>query len=131
MYQVACGIMIIFLSFSTAAAQSLSEGSLWKNTNNSLLLITKIDTSQNTFVGTFVNYHPQFPQCQGVGVPVSGRMDATNLAFVANFAPCSKTITVWKGSIAGSTIKTNYDLRYVDTNFEIQPAAGSDDFTKQ
>ena len=131
MIRLVCGILALFLLASPSAGQGLTEGSLWKNQNNSLLFITKVDTAKNIFGGTFVNYHPNFPQCQGIGVPVSGEISGNNVKFVANFAPCSKTITVWKGSMSNSIINTTWDLRYVDTNYDIQPASGSDDFTKQ
>jgi len=126
-----CGLFTVLFTASFSQAQTLTEGSLWKNTKNSLLLITKIDTTKNIFGGTFVNYATGFPQCVGVGVPVSGEINGSDVKFVANFAPCSKTITVWKGTISGSTIATTYDLRYVDVNYDIQPDTGSDTFTKQ
>jgi hypothetical protein len=115
---------------STANAQSLPEKSLWKNAKGSFLFITKVDTANSTFRGTFVNYATGYT-CEGVPVAISGTTNGSNVSMVANFAPCASTITIWKGTVSGSTFNTNFELRYVDTNYTFQEDKGSDVFTKQ
>jgi hypothetical protein len=131
MKRVICGLVITLLSLTTAQAQSLPEGSIWKNGRDSVLIVSKVDTTKNTFIGTFINHATGFPQCQGVGVPVFGSIATSGVTFVANFGVCSNTITVWKGTVSGSTLTTNYDLWYVDNNFDFQEDKQSDVFTKQ
>src|SRR5262245_24307524 len=96
-----------------AAAQSLPEWSAWKNQRTSLLIVTKVDSGKGAFIGTFINNADGFA-CQGIGVPVTGKIKDSSVTFIANFATCHNTITAWKGTLSGNTITTDWDLWYVD-----------------
>lgn len=124
------GLVLSLLAAFGARAQGLPEQSLWKNGKGSFLFVTKVDTSSKTFRGTFVNYAKGY-KCEGVPVDVAGTVNGNAVSMVASFAPCAQTITIWQGTISGSTINTTFDLRYVDPSYKFQQDQGSDVFTKQ
>ena len=97
-----------------------------------MLVVTNVDSAKNTFVGTFINRAPN-TQCIGIGVPVSGEISGSDVKFVASFPGTlhSKTITIWTGTISGTTLSTNYDLRYVASDYTFGTDTGQDAFTKQ
>jgi avidin family protein len=127
---LAASIISLFVSATPCLAQSLPEWSVWKNQRDSLLVVTSVDAAKNTFVGTFINRAPN-TQCIGVGVPMSGEISGNSVKFVANFAPCSKTITIWSGTLSGTVLTTNYDLRYVAKDYTFGTDTGQDVFNKQ
>jgi hypothetical protein len=130
MKNVISAFVLGLLLVSTANAQGLPEQSLWKNTKGSLLLVTKVDTEKNSFSGTFVNYAAGYA-CRGVPVGITGTVSGDTVSMVANFEPCAATITIFKGTLSGSSLSITFDLRYVDKNHTFQQAQGSDVFTKQ
>jgi hypothetical protein len=116
---------------SGANAQGLAEQSLWKNTKGSLLLITKVDAANKSFRGTFINYAKGY-SCEGVPINVAGRLEDDNkVSMVGSFAPCAQTITIWQGTVSGSTLNITFDLRYVDKDYRFQETRGADTFTRQ
>ena len=130
MKNVVGAIVLSLLFVSAANAQGLPEQSLWKNTKGSLLLVTKVDAEKNTFSGTFVNYATGYA-CNGVPVRITGSVNGNDVVMVANFEPCAATITIFKGTLSGSSLNITFDLRYVDKNHTFQQVQGSDVFTKQ
>lgn len=130
MKNVVGAFVLSLLLVFTANAQGLPEQSLWKNTKGSLLLVTKVDTEKNAFSGTFVNYAAGYA-CNGVPVRIAGTISGNDVSMVANFEPCAATITIFKGTLSGSSLNITFDLRYVDKNHTFQQAQGSDVFTKQ
>lgn len=124
------GLSAALAFFSAAEAQTLPEWSVWKNQRSSLLIVSKVDPANGTFIGSFIN-NAQGYRCQGVSVPVSGRVKADDVSFVANFAPCDNTMTVWKGTVSGPTMATSFILWYIDSNYEFQEIRDQDTFTKQ
>jgi hypothetical protein len=112
-----------------ASAQSLPEWSVWKNQRTSLLVVSTIDTTTGDFKGTFINNAKGY-KCQGYAVPITGRVTGSDVKFVANFAPCANTITVWKGKLVSNTIVTDWLLKYVDSNDDWQELKDSDTFTQ-
>ena len=115
---------------SGARAQGLPEQSLWKNSKGSLLLVTKVDAAGKSFRGTFVNYAKGY-SCEGVPIAVSGSFDGDSVSMVGSFAPCAQTITIWQGTVSGSTLNITFDLRYVDKQYKFQETKGADTFTRQ
>jgi hypothetical protein len=124
-------ILLVFLLVTgfapTVIAQSLPEWSIWKNQRTSLLIITKVNAG--TFIGTFINNAEGY-KCQGFGVPITGKITGTKVTFVANFAPCSNTITAWKGILSGNTIVADWDLWYADDDANFHEDKKQDTFTK-
>ncbi len=129
MQRLLLALLLVAGLVPSAIAQSLPEWSIWKNQRNSLLIITKVDAGAGTFIGTFINNAGGF-KCQGFGVPVTGKIAGSNVAFVANFAPCSNTITAWKGTLSGDTITTDWDLWYADADANFHELKDKDAFTK-
>lgn len=127
MKRMLLGLVLFILWFGTANAQNLSAWSTWKNQRSSLLIVTKVDASTGAFEGTFINNATGF-KCQGVAVAMSGKVTGSNITFVANFAPCSNTITVWSGKLSSTQITTDWELWYVDSNLSFQQLKGQDIF---
>lgn len=129
-----CGLAASVLLCTTANAQTLPEWSIWKNDKTSLLVVTKVDTTAGTFIGTFLNNATGY-DCQGFAVPIKGTISGNSITFVANFAPCDNTITVWQGSFTSSTeFKTDWVLWYAakpSTGYEFRQLKDTDVFTKQ
>lgn len=128
--QMTALVLGLLAAASGANAQGLAEQSLWKNTKGSLLLITKVDAAGKTFRGTFVNYAKGY-SCEGVPIAVSGKFDDDKVSMVGSFAPCAQTMTIWQGTVSGSTLSITFDLRYVDKEYRFQETKGSDTFTRQ
>ena len=132
--KVQTGVQVLVLSLLAVApvaqAQGFAEQSLWKNTKGSLLLITKVDEAGKSFRGTFVNYAKGY-SCEGVPIAVSGTFDGDRVSMVGSFAPCAQTMTIWRGTVSGSTLNISFDLRYVDKEYRFQETKGSDVFTRQ
>jgi Avidin family len=120
-------LLLVTGSAPTAIAQSLPEWSIWKNQRTSLLIVTKV--SADIFMGTFINNAQGF-KCQGVAVPIAGKSTGDKVTFVANFAPCSNTITAWKGTLSGNTITADWDLWYADDDGNFHEDKSQDTFTK-
>ena len=116
---------------SAASSQGLPEPSLWKNEKGSLLLIAKVDTTKNTFSGTYVDYDKVHAACVGVPVEINGTVSGNNVSIVGNFERCAQTITIWKGTLSGTTLSATFDVRYVDKNYTFKEDKGSDVYTKQ
>lgn len=111
-------------------AQSLSPWSVWQNQSSSLLIVTTVDTAKGTFKGTFINGNTSYI-CVGVPVQMGGTVDKNNnVIAVANFAPCTNTITIWKGTVAAKTLPMPWTLTYVDSNGTFQTLTGQDTFNQ-
>jgi hypothetical protein len=124
------GALLLLIGLtSITSAQSLPEWSVWKNQYTSLLIVTKVDSATGNFIGTFINNAKGY-ECQGIGVPVTGKIKGSSVAFVANFASCHNTITGWKGTLSGNTITTDWDLWYADPDANFHEMKGQDTFTK-
>jgi Avidin family len=123
---------IVALAFastlSDTKAQTIPDWSVWKNQRTSLLIVSKVE-SDGGFVGTFINNAPGY-RCRGVPATISGVATGTNVMFIANFAPCSNTITVWKGTLSTNTLDTTWVLHYVDPQGNFQELTDKDTFTK-
>jgi hypothetical protein len=117
-------LLLIGLSLD-AAAQSLPSPSTWKNQRGSFLYVSFIDSGGN-FRGQFINNASNF-QCKGTSYDTAGRAAGPVVFFVVTFAPCN-TVTRWRGRWTGQTIKTTWDLTYVDQNGQVRTMKGSDDF---
>ena len=129
MKRFAC-CLLLALGLSTAArADGLPEWSIWKNPRESLLIITTVDTAAGTFTGTFINNAKGY-RCAGFGVPIKGKINGSNLVFVANFAPCVNTITAWKGTLADKTISTSWQLWSADDDGNFKDLKNDDVFTR-
>ena len=128
--QMSALVLGLLAGASGAQAQGLPEQSLWKNTKGSLLLITKVDEASKSFRGTFVNYAKGY-SCEGVPIAVSGSFDGDSVSMVGSFAPCAQTMTIWRGTVSGSTLSITFDLRYVDKEYKFQETKGADVFTRQ
>jgi hypothetical protein len=110
-------------------AQSLSPWSVWQNQSSSLLIVTTVDAKGN-FNGTFINGNTNYI-CVGVPVQMTGTVDKNNnVVAVANFAPCTNTITIWKGALTGKTLPMHWTLTYVDSNGTFQTQSGQDTFNQ-
>ena len=124
------GCLLLALGFSTAAsADGLPEWSIWKNSRESMLIVTNVDTAAGTFTGTFINNAKGY-RCSGLGVPVKGKISGNNVTFVANFAPCVNTITAWKGTLADKTISTSWQLWSADDDGNFKELHNDDVFTR-
>lgn len=128
--QIGALVLGLLAGMAGANAQGMPEQSLWKNTKGSLLLITKVDAASKSFRGTFVNYAKGY-SCEGIPVNVTGSFDGDSVSMVGSFAPCAQTMTIWQGTVSGSTLNITFDLRYVDKGYKFQEVRGSDVFTKQ
>jgi hypothetical protein len=122
-------LLLAFGLTAPASAGSLPEWSIWKNPRDSLLIITTVDTAAGAFAGTFINNAKGY-KCQGLGVPIKGRITGDNISFVANFAPCANTITSWKGSLGDKTISTTWRLWSADDNGDFKELKNDDVFTR-
>jgi hypothetical protein len=122
--------LLLALGLSTAArAYGLPEWSIWKNPRDSLLVISLVDTAAGTFSGTFINNAKGY-KCAGFGVPIKGKINGNNIAFVANFAPCVNTITAWKGTLGDKTISTSWQLYSADDDGNFKELKNDDVFTR-
>jgi hypothetical protein len=128
MMRLVCGLLIGFGLCGSAHAQ-LTEWSVWQNVRTSLLVVSTIDTAKGTFIGTFINNADGY-RCKGFAVPITGKFAGGDVSFVANFAPCDNTITVWKGTVSGNTITADFDLWYVD-DYKFVEIKDTDTFTKK
>jgi len=123
------GLLLALGLCTAASAEALPEWSIWKNPRDSLLIITTVDAGAGTFSGTFINNAKGY-KCQGLGVPIKGKVSGTSIAFVANFAPCANTITAWKGSLGDRTISTSWQLWSADDNGDFKELRNDDVFTR-
>jgi Avidin family len=122
--------LLLALGLTTAArADGLPEWSIWKNPRDSLLVISLVDTAAGTFSGTFINNAKGY-KCAGFGVPIKGKINGNTVAFVANFAPCVNTITVWKGTLGDKTISTSWQLYSADDDGNFKELKNDDVFTR-
>ena len=122
--------LLLALGLTTAArADGLPEWSIWKNPRDSLLVISLVDTAAGTFSGTFINNAKGY-KCAGFGVPIKGKITGSNVAFVANFAPCVNTITAWKGTLGDKTISTSWQLFSADDDGNFKELKNDDVFTR-
>jgi hypothetical protein len=129
MKRLLCGLLLGLLLSTVAHAQTLPEWSIWQNQRTSLLIVSKVDASAGTFIGTFINNAPGY-RCQGFAVPISGKISGSDVSFVANFAPCDNSITAWKGKLSGTTIGTDWVLWYADKDANFFEIKDKDTFTK-
>jgi hypothetical protein len=121
----------LFIGMTSAggfAQDAFPAWSVWKNDKTSLLVVTTVDAN-GKFAGSFIN-NAQGYKCQGVPASISGSVTGNNVTFVANFAPCANTITVWKGTLAGNQLPTDWELHYVDSQNNFQVLKDKDTFTK-
>ena len=124
------GCLLLALGLSAAArAGGLPEWSIWKNPRESLLIVTTVDTTAGTFMGTFINNAKGY-RCAGFGVPIKGKINGNTIAFVANFAPCVNTITAWKGTLGDKTISTSWQLWSADDDGNFKELKNDDVFTR-
>lgn len=122
----------LYFGIATASAQSnfLPEWSVWKNDLTSVLVVTKVQIGGD-FIGTFINNAPGY-RCQGVAVPVTGKVaNGTDIVFIANFAQCANTITIWTGKIQGTTIDTSWVLHHATIDKSFEELKGANKFTLQ
>jgi hypothetical protein len=128
MMRLVCGLLASMVLCTSANAQ-LTEWSVWQNVRTSLLVISTIDTAKGTFIGTFINNADGYI-CKGFAVPITGKFAGGDVSFVANFAPCDNTITVWTGTVSGNTITADFDLWYV-ADYKFKEIKDTDIFTKK
>jgi hypothetical protein len=124
-----CSLLFALALATAAHADDLPEWSIWKNPRDSLLVISLVDTVAGTFSGTFINNAKGY-KCAGFGVPIKGKINGNNVAFVANFAPCVNTITAWKGTVGDKTISTNWQLWSADDDGNFKDLKNDDVFTR-
>ena len=129
MKRLICCLLFVLALATAARADGLPEWSIWKNPRDSLLVISLVDTAAGTFSGTFINNAKGY-KCQGLGVPIKGKVSGNSIAFVANFAPCANTITAWKGSLGDRTISTSWQLWSADDNGDFKELRNDDVFTR-
>ena len=129
MKRIACCLLFVLALATAARADGLPEWSIWKNPRDSMLIITTVDAAAGTFTGTFINNAKGY-RCAGFGVPIKGKINGNNVAFVANFAPCVNTITAWKGTLGDKTISTSWQLFSADDDGNFKELKNDDVFTR-
>ncbi len=113
---------------ATLSAQTLPAPSTWKNARGSVLTISGVD-SEGKVTGTFVNNAPG-TQCIGRPYEATGKVSAGRVRLAVVFTEC-RTVTVWRGRVAGTQFPTRFEAAYPTQNGRIEIWRGRDNFVKQ
>jgi hypothetical protein len=125
MKRLVLALLCFFTLQAPLQAQTIGPGQIWKNQYGSVLAISSVSPG-GSFRGIFTNHADGF-SCQGIPYPVTGQNVSVQITFTVNFVKC-KTITVWKGDVAGLGMSTPWLLRYIDQNGTPQTMTGFDFF---
>ena len=123
-----CVLGIFIAANSIAQAQSLSSPSTWVNQRTSVLSVMAVD-SDGSIHGTFTN-NAEGTDCKGMPFDLVGKVKGNIAVFVVTFPKCN-TVTVWRGRVAGSMIKTRFAAAYPAASGHLKIWRGKDVFTKQ
>jgi hypothetical protein len=125
-------LFFVFVPFSVQA--QITPFSTWVNTRGSILTVWFVDPSTGAFSGTYVNNAAGF-KCQGAPYEVSGATRAPAVTFVVNWTgiavPDCRSMTIWRGSIVGPTLRTRWTLDYIGSDGKFHRIRGADIFTKR
>ena len=89
--------------------------------------------SDGTFTGTYVNKAAGF-SCQNEIMAVRGITAASLVTFWVRWKNANvdcQSITTWVGSVSGDTLRTEWNLVYVNFAGNAAYARGSDDFSRK
>jgi len=120
-------VAALLLSCVIASAQTPPAPSRWVNQRGSELLVLTAD-GQGGFSGYFTNRAAGFG-CQNQPYAATGKPVQNKFYFVVTFPECN-TVTVWRSIIVGNTIRSYWDLSYVDSAGTLRRANGTDVFTR-
>src|ERR1044071_108294 len=122
--------LVIGITVGQAAAQSFPIPSTWTNQRGSQLVVWS--GGGGSFSGQYINNAAGF-SCQGP-FDMSGVSSGSVVTFVVTWK--SKTqncnsVTVWRGTVAGTVLKTQWQLGFADApSGTIKISKGADTFSR-
>jgi Avidin family len=130
--KLALAVAIIFFSATEVPAQSLPAPSSWENQRKSTMNIVAVDPATGNVKGLYTNNAAGF-DCQGVPFDLGGKISGNRVTLIVvwkNATISCDSITVWKGRISGNTVRTKWQVSYVDSGGNLKTLRGADTFVQ-
>jgi hypothetical protein len=125
-------LFFVFIPFSAQA--QIVPFSTWVNTRGATLTVWTVDNVTGAFTGTYVNNAAGF-ECQGAPYEVSGASKGPSVTFTVNWkgfaVPDCKSMTIWRGGVAGPILNTRWTLTYVGSDGRFHKLRGIDTFSRR